>query len=91
VYNVPRHIARELNHTAIRGYKAGALHFRLDLRRPEARRSAGIGAPGRRQTLGELVRSYLERRPLPAHLDREEFVRQGTELVEVAEPDMVTT
>jgi DNA repair protein SbcD/Mre11 len=91
VYSVPRHIARELNHTAIRGYKAGALHFRLDLRRPETRRSAGIGAPGRRQTLGELVRSYLERRPLPAHLDREEFVRQGTELVEVAEPDMVTT
>jgi hypothetical protein len=91
VYNVPRHVARELNHTAIRGYKAGALHFRLDLRRPETRRSIGIGAPGRRQTLGELVRSYLERRPLPAHLDREEFVRQGTELEEVAEPDMVTT
>ena len=91
VYNVPRHIARELDHTTIRAYKASALHFRLDLRRPEVRRTVGIGAPGRRQTLPELVRSYLEQRPLPAHMNREELVRLGTELVEVAEPDLATT
>jgi DNA repair exonuclease SbcCD nuclease subunit len=91
VYNVPRHIARELDHTTIRAYKAAALHFRLDLRRPEARRTVGIGSPGRRQTLPELVRSYLEQRSLPAQIDREEFVRAGTELVEVAEPDLATT
>jgi DNA repair protein SbcD/Mre11 len=88
VYNVPRHIARELNHAAIRAYKAAALHFRFDLRRPLLQRSVGIGAPGRRQTLPELVRTYLEKRPLPPHLDREELVRLGTELIEVAEPDM---
>ena len=43
-YNVPRHIARELDHAAIRAHKAAALHFRLDLRRPESRRTVGIGA-----------------------------------------------
>ncbi len=91
VYNVPRHIARELNHAAIRDYKAAALHFRFDLRRPEPRRTVGIGTPGHRQTLPELVRSYLEQRPLPPHMDREEFVRLGTELIEVAEPDLAAT
>jgi hypothetical protein len=91
VYNVPRHVARELDHAAIREYKAAALHFRFDLRRPDPRRTVGVGAPGRRQTLPELVRSYLEQRPLPAHLDREEFVRLGTELIEVVEPDLAAT
>jgi exonuclease SbcD len=91
IYNVPRHVARELDHAAIRGYKAAALHFRFDLRRPALQRTIGVGAPGRRQTLPELVRSYLEQRPLPAHIDREELVRLGTGLIEVAEPDMVST
>jgi hypothetical protein len=61
IYNVPRHIARELNHAAIRDYKAAALHFRFDLRRPEPRRTV------------------------------EEFVRLGTELIEVVEPDLAAT
>jgi exonuclease SbcD len=91
VYNVPRHVARELDHAAIRGYKASALHFRFDLRRPEVHRTVGIGTPGRRQTLPELVRSYLEQRPLPAHIDRDELVRLGAELIEVAEPDLAPT
>ena len=30
VYDVPRHVGRELDHPAIRGYKAEALHFHLD-------------------------------------------------------------
>ena len=77
VQNIPRHVARELDHAAIRALKADALHFHLDLRRPEIQRAVGIGAPGRRQTLPELVHSYLERRPLPAELDREAFVRLG--------------
>ncbi len=88
VYDVPRHVARELNHAAIRGYKTSALHFHLDLRRPEAQRTPGIGSPGRRQTLPELVASYLERRPLPAELDREAFVRLGKELMDTVERDL---
>ncbi len=90
VYNVPRHIARELDHAAIRGYKTTALHFNLDVRRPEVRRIVGIGAPGRRQTLPELVRAYLEERRLPEHVDREEFVRLGSELMDLVERDLVT-
>ncbi len=81
VYSVPRHIGRELNYSAIRLIKAEALHFQLDLRRPELHREAGSGAPGRRQTLPELVESFLLNRPLPADVDRDTFVRTGAELM----------
>ena len=85
VHDVPRHIMRELDHTAIRALKAEALHFHLDVRRPEMHRETGVGAPGQRQTLPELVRAYLSHRALPAVVDRERFVALGTELVEAAE------
>ncbi len=88
VYDVPRHVARELNHASIRGYKAEALHFHLDIRRPEIQRTVGVGAPSRRQTLPELVSSYLSTRPLPAELDRKEFVRLGRELMDAVERDL---
>jgi exonuclease SbcD len=88
VYDVPRHVARELNHASIRGYKAEALHFHLDLRRPEIQRTVGVGAPSRRQTLPELVSSYLTTRPLPAELDREAFVRLGRELMDAVEREL---
>jgi DNA repair protein SbcD/Mre11 len=87
VFGVARHVARELNHTAVRSYKAEALHFHLDLRRPETHRIVGTGAPGRRQTLPDLVTSYLAARPLPAELDREAFVRLGRELMDSVERD----
>ncbi len=81
VYDIPRHVGRDLNHTAIRAYKAEALHYQLDLRRPEARHAVGVGAPGRRQTLPEVVTEYLGKRPLPEAIDRERFVRTGNELI----------
>ena len=84
VFDVSRATARELDHAAIRAYKARALHFQLDLRRPEAERAAGLGSGGRRQTLLETVREFLERRPLDADVDRAEFVRLGAEYVEAA-------
>ncbi len=89
VTGVPRHVARQLDHAVIRGWKAEALHFQLDLRRPEAIRSTGVGAPGRRQTLPDLVEEYLTRRALPAGVDRASFVREGRDLVEAAERDLV--
>lgn len=89
VWDIPRHVARELDHAAIRALKAEALHFHLDLRRPELHRTVGLGAPGRRQTLPELVRSYLERRPLPAELDRAAFVRLGEALMDSVERDLI--
>jgi hypothetical protein len=88
VHNILRHVARELDHAAIRALKTAALQFHLDLRRPEAHRTVGVGSPGRRQTLPELVRSYLERRPLPAELDRETFVRLGESLMDSVERDL---
>jgi hypothetical protein len=87
VYDVPRHVARALDHTAIRERKAEALHLNLDLRRPELHRMVGVGAPGHRQTLPELVRDFLERRPLPADIDRALFVRTGGELMDAVERD----
>jgi DNA repair exonuclease SbcCD nuclease subunit len=85
VRDVPRHVMRELDHTTIRALKAEALHLQLDVRRPESSRETGVGAPGRRQTLPEMVRAYLAHRALPASVDRERFVGIGAELVESAE------
>jgi len=86
VWDVERAVARDLDHAAIRGYKARALNFQLDLRRPEALRSPGGGTgagPGaRRQTLTETVRDFLGRRPLDAELNRETFVKLGVEYLE---------
>jgi DNA repair protein SbcD/Mre11 len=88
VFDIPRHVAREINYAAVRAYKADALHFQLDFRRPESHRTTGIGSPGRRQTLPELVSSYLEGRPLPAELDRTEFVKLGRDLMDTVERDL---
>jgi len=81
VFDVSRATARDLDHAAIRAYKARALHFQLDLRRPEVHRTDAAGAPGRRQTLPETVQEFLEHRPLDADLDRAEFVRLGVDYV----------
>jgi DNA repair exonuclease SbcCD nuclease subunit len=90
VRDVPRHVARSLDHSAIRALRAEALHLQLDIRRPEVTRQVGVGAPGRRQTLPGLVEGYLETRPLPAELDRREFVALGVELVETAERELAS-
>jgi DNA repair protein SbcD/Mre11 len=87
VFDIPRHVSRELSHTAIRAFKTEALHFHLDLRRPELRRVTRLGSPGR-QTLPQLVVSYLARRPLPAELNREAFVRLGGDLMDSVERDL---
>ena len=85
VENIPRHVSRELDHAALRSAKAQALHLRLDFRLPDSSRRVGVGAPGRRQTLPELVSEFLSRRPLPERVSRERFVALGLELLR--EPD----
>ncbi len=82
VWDVARATAHDLDHPAIRGYKARALHFQLDLRRPQSHYQTGIGAPSRRQTLPETLRDFLSRRLLDADIPREEFVRTGVEYLE---------
>jgi len=85
VWDVERAVARDLDHAAIRGYKARALNFQLDLRRPESQRVATVSGTGaRRQTLPETVKDFLGRRPLDAELNRETFVKLGVEYLESA-------
>jgi DNA repair protein SbcD/Mre11 len=83
VFDVSRATARDLDHAAIRGFKARALHYQLDLRRPEAPSgdASGGGPFAHRQTLPETVQTFLEHRPLDADLDRAEFVRLGVDYV----------
>lgn len=81
-FNVPRQVARELDHAAIRAIKAETLHYHLDLRRPETETAIGVGPTGRRQPLNEVLRDYLSRRPLPAELNREDFVQAGVTLLD---------
>jgi len=84
IWNVNRATGRDLDHAALRGYKARALNFQLDVRRPEEHRVPGLGSPQRRQPLPETVREFLARRPLDAELDRPTFVRLGVEYLEAA-------
>src|SRR5438552_3122666 len=48
VWNVDRTVARDLDHATIRAYKARALNFQLDLRRPESQRGTTAGTGERR-------------------------------------------
>ena len=82
VRDVPRAVARELDHARIRAWKSEALHFQLDLRRPEgSARIVGMGGPGHRQTLREIVAGYLGARELPAGFEPERFVERGLEFL----------
>ncbi len=85
VHNAPQVLVRDLDHAALREAKGRALHLHLDFRRPAPDAVSGTGDPERRQSLPELVRGYLARRPLPERVDRERFVQVGLELL--AEPD----
>jgi DNA repair exonuclease SbcCD nuclease subunit len=86
VYQVPRLVARDLKHEAIREFKAKALHYHLDLRRPESRREVGVGGPaGKARTLADIVVEYLERRPTAPGVERAQLVNAGRRYVEQAE------
>jgi len=87
LYDVPRTVARDLNHVAIREYKARALHYRFDARRPERPEQVGI-ATGRRQTVAELVESYLRECSLSPGVDREAFVALGREYLNRVERNL---
>lgn len=89
VENIPRAVMRELDHAALRYARAEALHFHLDCRRPMISRAVGTGAPGKRQTLPEMVSEFLSRRPLPERLSRERFVSLGLELLNEPDPQSV--
>ena len=72
-----RHVLRDLNHAALREYKRRALHFQLDVRRPDIVATTASGVPGRRQTLAEVVREKLEGRKIEVDLERAALVALG--------------
>jgi len=85
VRDVPRHIARELDQKVIRDLKRSALHFHLDLRRPEVTRRTVSGAPGRRPSLAETLREKLETRQLVPGVERSAFVERGLDYLRSAD------
>ncbi|MDQ2666865.1 MAG: DNA repair exonuclease [Gemmatimonadota bacterium] len=85
VYDVPRHVARQLDHRQLREYRRRALHFQLETRRPETIRSSGRGAPGRRASLEEVVRDKLRERLLAPDVERESLVELGLRYLKDAE------
>lgn len=89
VFDVPRPIAREMNHERVRELKSAALHYNLDVRRPPAGRTVGVGAPGHRQTLAEMVRDFLVRRPREAEVDPKQLVALALKYLDDVETDLL--
>jgi predicted phosphodiesterase len=78
VRDAPRHIARELDHKAIRELKRRALNFHLDIRRPDILRLHGSGAPGgRTMELKDIVAEKLRWRPLDPGVDRDVLITRA--------------
>lgn len=75
--DVPRHVAREMDHKALREYKRRALHFQFETIRPEVARVSAGGSPSRRPSLADVVREKLASRLLPGEVSREAFVALG--------------
>jgi len=86
IREVPRHILRDLDHRKIREYKRRALNFLLDARRPvPVRIESASGAPGRRASLTETVRTMLETRPMTPGIDRKSLVDLGLKYLDEVE------
>lgn len=89
VHDVPKPVARELDYATIREFKATALHYHLDLRRPKYRREVGVASPAGRQTLAEILADYLSRRPLDADVDRARLVALGRKYMDKVEQELL--
>lgn len=85
VRDCPRHVARELDHKALRDVKRRALHFHLDTRRPEIVRLTASGSPVRRPSLLETVQEKLQNRIISSDIDREALVALGLHYLREAE------
>lgn len=92
VRDVPRHVAREIDHQKLREYQRRALHFVLDTRRPDVVRpsTAASGAPGRRPSLADTLREALRSRVLTSDIDRDRLVELGEHYLREAEHQMAS-
>lgn len=91
VRDIPRQVARELDHKALREYKRRALSFNLDTRKPEVRRRDLAGAPARRPSVADVVREQLSARAIPPDLDRAQLVDLGMKYLDQADAFPVVT
>lgn len=77
ITDVPRELFRDLDHARIRSLRAEALHFQLDVRRPEAR-SRERREEARRRTLEEELEAFLaDWEPSTPGIDRERLLTLG--------------
>ncbi len=86
ITDITRELFRQLDHRALRQFRARTLHFHVDARRPELHRVAGVDAAGIHRTLEEEVQLFLTRRWKPTSGDIE-----PKHLVELAEKYMEGT
>ena len=92
VYDVPRPIARHIDHAFIREAKSRALHFHVDLRRPPLQRAVGlVSTEGERHTLRDVLVDYVERRPLDDSVRRADLVALATRYIDQVERDEADT
>jgi hypothetical protein len=90
IHDVPAHLARELDHRAIREFKKRALNFYLDIRRPDRLRRSASGAPGKRPALDEVLTESLTTRLIPGDIDRNALIELGTRYLKQAESLVAT-
>ncbi len=81
IINIPKTMQKLLDYRSIRQLQARALHYLLDLRSPEqqALQETGISAP--QGGLAHAAREFLASYPLPAGIDREQFVQCGVDFL----------
>jgi DNA repair exonuclease SbcCD nuclease subunit len=84
IFDTPRGLMRELDPARLRELKQQALFLRIDARASEPRRVQYSGVAGRRPTLSETVRSYLEERPLDAAIPRGDLIALGVHYLDAA-------
>ncbi len=77
VDNVPRDLLRDLDHRRLRAYRAEALHFHFDARRPEVPPAMGAAAAEPHRTLEEELEAFLRGRweATTSSIERERLVR----------------
>lgn len=85
ITDTPRGLLREVDPVRLREIKQDALFFRLDARPAEPRRHQFSPELGRRPTLADQLRSYLEERPLDPLVKRADLVTLGMHYLATAD------
>ncbi len=77
VTNVSKDLKHQINHKQVREWKARALNFHLDLRKPEAEQSTPERRARVHQRLEDYLTEFLGARQLDPAIDRAAFVERG--------------